>query len=925
MKDYKLLVVSGMVLVLLLLFAMFAITGPAPPQAVITVAAISLQDITNNGQTTPPYYRSSGLKNVGNGELVYLVGQDASGGDITTHVWALTTQPTGSVATLDSTDKGMTTFRSDSTGQYTISLSITTASGTADTTVTINSAKYVGAGGFSGLPLAFPQCGIGCHQENYSGWQGTKHASKFARDIDGGVSFYADRCLPCHTVGYDTTAVNDGFDDIATAQGWTIPSPLQAGNWDDMVANFPDVAAKANIQCESCHGPGSEHAGDTNKIDLSISDGVCGQCHDDLTFHPKGTQWRRSAHAQGVSFAAGRGFCNQCHSGYGFIDKMDGKPEAEWRTGFQQISCAVCHDPHSKANEHQLRKVDDVTLLNGEVVSFGGLGKLCMQCHHAREDGPEVAQNWFRRFGPHHNPQADMLAGTNAIHFGQDIPSSNHSLYVPNTCVTCHMSETPAAGEPGQHWVGEHTWNMHWDGGTPEDPGDDVYNVSACRECHGPINSFADIKAKKDYDGDGVAEAVQDEVRGLLDELGKLLPPLGDPAVSAGTAREDPGYTPVQLLAAYNYMFVLEDQSDGIHNFQYAVNLLETARRALTTGDLGANTIASIADVPNDQGKQVRLVWNKFGGDGIGDNPLKFYSMWRRVDSTAGSNGQTVTTVYPSIAAIPADATALGEDVRLETDDQLWDFAGSVPAASLEQYSGIAPTLFDSTTTDGIHWSVFKVVGHTANPAIFVASAPDSGYSIDNLVPATPAGLAGLETDAGVALSWVDAVDDDFNYFAVYRSTTQGFDPSAADPIAEVTSAEYVDVNVDVGTTFYYRLSAFDFSGNESGFSSEFSLLVTSVEGSSSAVIPEEYALGQNYPNPFNPSTTIKFDLKESGHVTIAVYNALGAEVMRVVDDQMEAGNHGVTVGGEDLASGVYFYRIRVNDFMSVKKMILMK
>nr|NIR48610.1 hypothetical protein [candidate division KSB1 bacterium]NIR69332.1 hypothetical protein [candidate division KSB1 bacterium]NIS24150.1 hypothetical protein [candidate division KSB1 bacterium]NIT71065.1 hypothetical protein [candidate division KSB1 bacterium]NIU24769.1 hypothetical protein [candidate division KSB1 bacterium] len=742
MKYLKLLLV-GTVPALIFILAIFALTAQTP-EAEITVEAISPQDITNNGWSTPPYYPSSGLTNVGKGELVYLTGRDASGEEVTSYSWTLTSLPTGSAVTLDSTNTRMTTFRPDTTGEFDIQLSITTASGAADTTITINSATYVGAGGFSGLPVKPDglQCGTGCHSGIHTAWQGTRHSTKFQRDIDGGVSFYSETCLKCHTVGYDTTAVNDGFDDVAKEQSWTIPATLQPGNWDSMVANFPEVAHKANIQCENCHGPGSEHRGDPTKIDFKIDDGVCGKCHDALTHHPKGTQWRRSAHARGVSFAAGRDFCNRCHSGYGFIDRMDGKPESEWRTGFQQISCAVCHDPHSAKNEHQLRKVDPVTLENGEVVTFGGIGKFCMQCHHARENAETYAQEWHSRFGPHHNPQADMLAGTNAIEFGLDIPSSNHRFYVEEACVQCHMAETPAEGEPGHNFIGEHTWAMHAmdDNGTPDDPSDDVevYNVAACRECHGPnINKFTDIRAKRDYDGDGVIEAAQDEVRGLMDELGKLLPPLGEPEIAIETnPTVDPGYTPVQLKAAYNYMFVLEDQSYGVHNFQYAINLLETARRALTTGDLGAGTIMSIADVPNDQGKQVRVVWNRFGGDGVGDDPVQSYSMWRRVDDSATNGAQQTQSVYESLQALPLDAKSLNEGVQLQLDGELWDFAGAVPAASQEMYSAIAPTLYDSTITNGMHWSVFKVVGHTSNPAVFAASAPDSGYSLDNLVPA---------------------------------------------------------------------------------------------------------------------------------------------------------------------------------------------
>jgi hypothetical protein len=239
----------------------------------------------------------------------------------------------------------------------------------------------------------------------------------------------------------------------------------------------------------------------------------------------------------------------------------------------------------------------------------------------------------------------------------------------------------------------------------------------------------------------------------------------------------------------------------------------------------------------------------------------------------------------------------------------------------MDEYSAIAPTLYDSTASAGVQLSTFKVSGHTNITAVYAVTVPDSGYSIDNLVPAAPANIAGEETETGIALTWDEPVDADLDYFAVYRGTTSGFEPT--EPIAEVTESSYLDQAVDIGTTYYYRLAAVDFSENQSDFSDEFALLVTSVAGT--GVIPETYALEQNYPNPFNPATTIRFAIKESGNVTLTIYNALGEEVLTAIDSHMEAGTHRVVVRSDNLSSGIYFYQIRVNGFAAVKKMIVMK
>ncbi|MFZ5979290.1 MAG: FlgD immunoglobulin-like domain containing protein [Candidatus Zixiibacteriota bacterium] len=94
--------------------------------------------------------------------------------------------------------------------------------------------------------------------------------------------------------------------------------------------------------------------------------------------------------------------------------------------------------------------------------------------------------------------------------------------------------------------------------------------------------------------------------------------------------------------------------------------------------------------------------------------------------------------------------------------------------------------------------------------------------------------------------------------------------------------------------------------------------------------LPDNYSLSANYPNPFNPSTTIEFNLPSAGNVELVVYNIRGQVVRTLVDGQMSAGNHTVTWNstndvGEQVASGVYLYRLRADSFTAVKKMILMK
>jgi hypothetical protein len=90
-------------------------------------------------------------------------------------------------------------------------------------------------------------------------------------------------------------------------------------------------------------------------------------------------------------------------------------------------------------------------------------------------------------------------------------------------------------------------------------------------------------------------------------------------------------------------------------------------------------------------------------------------------------------------------------------------------------------------------------------------------------------------------------------------------------------------------------------------------------------VIPNKFALYQNYPNPFNPTTVIKYQIPKDGIVTLKIYDILGREVKILVNEQKFTGRYEVKFDATDLASGIYIYRIQVNDYTSSKKMMLIK
>ena len=98
---------------------------------------------------------------------------------------------------------------------------------------------------------------------------------------------------------------------------------------------------------------------------------------------------------------------------------------------------------------------------------------------------------------------------------------------------------------------------------------------------------------------------------------------------------------------------------------------------------------------------------------------------------------------------------------------------------------------------------------------------------------------------------------------------------------------------------------------------------ITGIENETA--LSEEFTLSQNYPNPFNPMTTINYQIPVGGFVTIKIYDVLGNEIKTLVNEQKVIGRYEVNFDANDLASGVYIYKIQVNDFVSAKKMLLLK
>jgi hypothetical protein len=626
MKQTKKLPTCRMAVVLLTLLAAITASAAAPAlNGKLVLRPLTPGDIANtNYHLASATEASPGLTTVGIGSPVYLEAEINSAivpSTIVSVTWVLTNRPAFSTAFLtnsplgtnvpiyDPLDKssfqvagaaGRVLLRPDLVGQYTVVATIVTSgSGSTNVTQTITAGTYMGAN-----TCALCHSGSREAEDKYTPWETTAHAHIFTEGINGELGTYRASCLACHTVGYNANTnvivnpVNGGFDDVAKQLGWTFPTVLAPTNWAYMQAVYPSLANLGNIQCENCHGPGSQHAyslGNTNMISKTVSSGDCNQCHDAPTHHIYGTQWYSSGHAQ----AARTGInCVGCHTGPGFIGRMNGDTVTNLTRA--AIGCQTCHEPHGDTtptnNPHLLRVLGPVTMPDGTVVTDAGNGALCLQCHHVRNGAatnqlvkyPIGQPTWFggSSFGVHDAPQGDMIEGVNAFTYDKAIPSSAHRVAVTNLCVGCHM-QAADYGDPAYLQAGGHTTHMTYKvvtGGVTNT----VDKVNVCAQCHGQIASFDMVRG--DYNGDGVIEGVQTEIQKLLDRLSTMLPNSTYRAdgnyVADGLVKSSVSFKtnwPSKFLkAGYNWQFVNNDGSKGVHNTPFAVGLLKASMGDLT-------------------------------------------------------------------------------------------------------------------------------------------------------------------------------------------------------------------------------------------------------------------------------------------------------------------------------------------------------
>ena len=190
----------------------------------------------------------------------------------------------------------------------------------------------------------------------------------------------------------------------------------------------------------------------------------------------------------------------------------------------------------------------------------------------------------------------------------------------------------------------------------------------------------------------------------------------------------------------------------------------------------------------------------------------------------------------------------------------------------------------------------------------------------DKLVLEFPTNNSVISSDS-IEFVWYKSSTVVDNYWFEY-STDSLFSNSTVDSMLTDTTKDLI--NITSNNKYWWRVKAHNAAGwGEFCDPSTFSVIITGL--SDEKTLPDHYELSQNYPNPFNPSTTINFAISKASHVELFIYNLLGEKVTEIVNEYLNPGNYTRNINLQNLSSGIYIYKLRSEDFMQIKKMILLK
>ena len=329
------------------------------------------------------------------------------------------------------------------------------------------------------------------------------------------------------------------------------------------------VVAGLMFSCTKEGPQGPAGAAGADGTDGKDANATCTQCHNfSDAVVAKILQYDNSMHGAGFTFERNGTSCANCHTSQGFREWIETGGVAAAIADPAPVGCRTCHMIHETytAADWGLRATTAFTNNDGkdcDMTTTGGIvtANLCARCHQTRAANPAITDPTSTtdsvtatsyRYGPHHGPQSNMLAGIGGFDItGGKYGNSPHTK--TTTCYGCHGAE--AYGKQ----AGGHTFKMGYVYHGALEP-----NVAGCNVegCHTDLETF-------DYDGK------QTMIKEKLEHLKMALE-----AVGVMDTIDHPGYLVTgtycqkTLAVFYNFKYIEEDRSMGVHNYDQAYGML---------------------------------------------------------------------------------------------------------------------------------------------------------------------------------------------------------------------------------------------------------------------------------------------------------------------------------------------------------------
>jgi len=295
------------------------------------------------------------------------------------------------------------------------------------------------------------------------------------------------------------------------------------------------------------------------------------------------------------------------------------------------------------------------------------------------------------------------------------------------------------------------------------------------------------------------------------------------------------------------------------------------------------------------------------------------------------ANAQTTTTVNYLIL------TKTGESVSITVKDvNATTGVVAIDAINWTNGDGISNPSTNTVTTSSNPSNGGTTSGggtFNAGSNVTLVATPNSGFTFTNW---TEGGTV-LSTSASYTFALNSNRTLAANFAAVQFITTTSSNPSNGGTtsgsgtsssgsnviVVATPNSGFIFTNWTEGGTVVSTSSSYAFSASKNRALVANFTSATSIQ--QIGELPTRFSLSQNYPNPFNPTTTIHFNLPNKSMVQLSVYNSLGQEIVKLVNQELNIGIYSLSFDGSNLSSGIYFYQLRTENVSNTKRMVMIK